>query len=331
MTNRPLVVLILAFSAGILAMAFARLLVVASLPLCLLLLGLFWVTRRRFWAGAAVVVAFGLLGAARYQSATFVPANDISHLAPGTVTVTGIVTSDPKVLEEPHPSLPDMASCVLVVRQVTDDADDRVIPATGSVEIRALLPKSDSHTETVPQVPLAGDMLTVHGRLETPSGPRNPGGFDDRAYLARRNVYAILTARRAEDWRLLSSGRTGGNPWDRLASFLRQGILDRIAGMLPPERAAALSGILLGAREDLPPTLQDDFERTGTTHILATAGLHVGLVAGLLALLLRLLRVPMRSRILLLLAALALYATMAGGRPSVTRAALLAAVFLAGF
>src|SRR5579871_6527402 len=332
MTHRPLVALVLAFAAGILLAAFALPLVAALLLLWLLLLGLFIATRRRFWAGVVILVAIALLGAARYKVATLVPASDVSHLAPGAVTVMGVVVSDPKVLDDPRSALPGLTRCVLAVRQVRAYANGRAVQATGSVEIRLPLPaNSDPPAEISPATPLVGDMLRVHGRLETPSGPRNPGGFDYRATLARQGVYAILTARRAEDWQRLPSGGIGGYPWDRLASRLRQGVLARIARLLPPERAAALSGILLGARENLPPDLQDDFERTGTTHILATAGLHVGMIAGLLVLLLRLLRVPMQPRMALTLLALALYASMAGGRPSVTRAALLAGVFLAGY
>src|SRR5205823_14956360 len=101
----------------------------------------------------------------------------------------------------------------------------------------------------------------------------NPGGFDYRAFLERRGIHATLTVRRPEDWRILRT--EGGRPWMRPVFALRRAVLQHAYHALPPLRAAVLNGILLGERGDLPGTLNDDFERTGTVHILATAGLHV--------------------------------------------------------
>ncbi len=91
-----------------------------------------------------------------------------------------------------------------------------------------------------------------------------------------------------------------------------------------------MNGILLGDRGDLPPALNVDFERTGTSHILATAGLHVGMVVVLLLGCLRFARFAHRPALLITMALLVLYALMAGGRPSIVRAALMASVVLFG-
>ena len=93
---------------------------------------------------------------------------------------------------------------------------------------------------------------------------------------------------------------------------------------------ACSTASLLGDRGDLPGSLNEDFERTGTSHILATAGLHVGLVVGLLLVGLRAARIALRPALLLCFASLVLYALMAGGRPSVVRAVIMASVVLFG-
>lgn len=199
--------------------------------------------------------------------------------------------------------------------------------------------------------PRYGDIVVVRGRLERPAPIRNPGGFDYAAYLARRGVYATLTAHRYDDWRNLSgSGSLGrsaevyasvaagpnlpgpfdSNPMARFAFAARQVILRHGRRAHDRERAAVLNGILLGDRGDLPGRLNEDFERTGTSHVLATAGLHVGLVVGLLLVGLRTFRIARRPALLLSFLALIVYALMAGGRPSVVRAVIMASVVLIG-
>ena len=59
-----------------------------------------------------------------------------------------------------------------------------------------------------------------------------------------------------------------------------------------------------------------DFVHTGTVHILATAGLHVGIVAFWLFWLCRRLTLPRKWSAGLIILTLWLYDLMAGGRPA---------------
>ena len=61
--------------------------------------------------------------------------------------------------------------------------------------------------------------------------------------------------------------------------------------MREPE-ATVVAGALWGERGTLPRPLHDDFQATGTVHVLVTAGLHLGVVAALVLGLLRLGGVP---------------------------------------
>ena len=75
----------------------------------------------------------------------------------------------------------------------------------------------------------------------------------------------------------------------------------------------------------------DSFRHSGTMHVFAVSGLHVGMI-GLLAWgMLRLLRVPRWWGIWVVLGVVWGYAMVTGLRPPAMRAALMATVFLAGF
>jgi competence protein ComEC len=91
-----------------------------------------------------------------------------------------------------------------------------------------------------------------------------------------------------------------------------------------------MAAILLGEREDLPADLEDALKRAGVYHIVALSGQNVGMVLLLCSALLRLLPVGGASRRVLLGLGLALYWAVARGSGSISRAALMAFICLAG-
>jgi competence protein ComEC len=112
---------------------------------------------------------------------------------------------------------------------------------------------------------------------------------------------------------------------------MRVSFLGAIHRVLDARQADLLAGIALGARSRLPARVEDDFARTGTIHVLATAGLHVGIVAWALLLFWKALHLPRRWAALMTILCLSLYALAAGGRPAVERAVLMACLYLAAY
>ncbi|MEO0997566.1 MAG: DNA internalization-related competence protein ComEC/Rec2, partial [Pseudomonadota bacterium] len=119
---------------------------------------------------------------------------------------------------------------------------------------------------------------------------------------------------------------------------LRRGIADRIGAALPADRAAAvLIALSVGSRHAFDPPLSAAFMRTGTSHLMAISGLHVGLVAAIGFAIGRAaaFAVPAPARIRRLLAALAAmllalaYSALAGFALPTQRACLMLAVALA--
>ena len=176
-----------------------------------------------------------------------------------------------------------------------------------------------------------GKHLTLTGVLRQPDTQRNPGGFDYRAYLARQNVSGIIYHQG-----LLDIGEQSGFPPLRWIEALRvrtEQIIDNAySGLetLPTNalHAKLLKAILLGKRSDVPSETLDTFRNSGTFHVLAVSGLHVGLVAMFCYIALSTFRIPKKMLSLLTILAVLIYACLVGFRPSVFRASLMAILFL---
>jgi competence protein ComEC len=176
-----------------------------------------------------------------------------------------------------------------------------------------------------------GDELSLFGIAQPISPPRNPGEFDMRSFLARRDVYRHLFVRYPEEGTLIRHG--GGNPVLRMAQESRariQGILCR--GLEDaPDVQNFINGLALGLRHQTPDDIEEPFQQTGTLHLFAVAGLHVGIVAQLLRLLASLSRLSRKWSAALIIPALLFYACVTGLHISSVRAAVMASVLFAGF
>ena len=167
-----------------------------------------------------------------------------------------------------------------------------------------------------------GDLLRLEGPL---TAPPELDDFDYPAYLARQGIGSVMSFPNVT---VLSEGQ-GGSLRSVLFGVRRS--LHSSLGRSTPEPTASLGqALLLGMRDTIPDAVLDDFRATGTSHLLAISGLHVGI---LMALVLPIsARVFGRRRSLYLivpLVAVWLYAVLAGLSPSVVRASIMGTVYLA--
>jgi competence protein ComEC len=118
-----------------------------------------------------------------------------------------------------------------------------------------------------------GQRLRLTVRLKRPHGFQNPGGFDYEGWLFRRSIRA--TGYVVAGTRL--SAPAGFSP-DRLRYRLRQRLHAVLGGSPHTGLILALS---LGDRSGISRGQWRVLTRTGTNHLLAISGLHIGLVAGI--------------------------------------------------
>ncbi len=176
-----------------------------------------------------------------------------------------------------------------------------------------------------------GDELDLLGMAEPIRPPRNPGEFDMRAYLARRDIRRQLFVGFEGDGIVLR--HRGGNFVMRIAQKSRRWLQRVLTRGLEdaPDVQSLISGMVLGLRHQTVEDIEEPFQQTGTLHLFAVAGLHVGILAQLLWIICMVARLPRRLAMALIVPALFFYAAVTGLHTSSVRAALMSAVLLCGF
>ncbi|MBK8069475.1 MAG: DNA internalization-related competence protein ComEC/Rec2 [Rhodanobacteraceae bacterium] len=123
-------------------------------------------------------------------------------------------------------------------------------------------------------LPAPGDCLTVVARLKRPRGVVNPAGFDFERHALAQGIGATGYIVRA----LPSTGCSARFDIDST----RVTIASQIDAALEPGRVrATLKGLAIGDTREIEDSDWDLFRATGTTHLIAISGLHVGLAAAL--------------------------------------------------
>jgi competence protein ComEC len=118
-----------------------------------------------------------------------------------------------------------------------------------------------------------GDRINVRALLRAPSPPAYPGAWDTQrdAYFAGLAGYGFAIGKVA----VLAAAPGGG--W----RALRSGIAARIMAVLPGPRGAIAATLLTGMGTAIPAADRAAFQDSGLAHLLAVAGLHIGIVMGL--------------------------------------------------
>lgn len=175
-----------------------------------------------------------------------------------------------------------------------------------------------------------GDIIEFSGRLHLPESPRNPGEFDYRSYLQRHDWVGLVDVRQGEHLEIVDRQ---AHPLKSMAVRARQKLAHAITRDLEnePEVCAVLNAMVLGRRDQATPELEAPFRNSGTLHLFAVSGLHVGIFALVAWLLLKPWGLGRAQVTWILIPLLFFYAFLTGWRPSAVRAATMAAVFLAGF
>ncbi|WP_127477055.1 DNA internalization-related competence protein ComEC/Rec2 [Sulfurivermis fontis] len=174
----------------------------------------------------------------------------------------------------------------------------------------------------------AGQRWRLQVRLKQPHGMANPGTFDYEGWLYQQRIRATGYVRPGNDTRLLAAD-SGEFPLQRLRQRLHAQLRAAVGEHPLGGLVAALA---LGERQDIGREQWLLLRATGTNHLVAISGLHIGIIAGLVFFLVRRLwpwpqRLPApKAAALAALIAAALYAALAGFSLPTQRALIMVAV-----
>ena len=218
-----------------------------------------------------------------------------------------------------------LEGCVVEPPVFFEDREQFVLELAPGARARVTLPLAPG--EPPPRLRY-GQRVEFEARVRPPRNFGNPGAFDYAGYLARKDIYWLASLPRGARVRTLSGAC--GNGFTAAVLGLRAAGLDRIERLHHPDSygAAMMQAVLLGESSRVEKVWTEDFRRTGTYHALVISGLHVGVLAGSLLLVLRVCMVPAGTAAAIAALAAWLYALVSGWQPPAVRAAAGFTLFL---
>ncbi|MGQ9477668.1 MAG: ComEC/Rec2 family competence protein [Candidatus Bipolaricaulia bacterium] len=296
--RRPLLILALAFSAGIILgrhWSPARTLLL-TLAGALLVLALALHRPRPALSQMAFFATTVLVGVLLYHSSRL-PAEALYLQSQGWEFIQGVVADYPT-------QGPERTAFILKPHE-----------STGSLQV-FYFHKGDKEPLRIAY----GDELRIYAEVEWPK--EEIDGFGYREYLLQRGIWGTVGVWSRKEIKLVASGR--GNPVlafgyrvrERLFQFIDRYILNY---------SGLMKALLFGERGYLKEGLEAQFRDAGVAHVLAVSGLHLGILLGLFWLILRGLPCGISAgmRYAALIPVVAFYLLLVGFRVSLLRAAIM--------
>lgn len=128
-------------------------------------------------------------------------------------------------------------------------------------------------------VPKPAARLRLEVRLRRPRGFANPGGSDYSARMLREGIGASGYVRRA-----LDLGRSASEVWRHPVLVARGRVNETIRAVLGDRPATGIvAGLSVGLQDALSVEQWRSLARSGTSHLMAISGLHIGMLAAMVA------------------------------------------------
>ncbi len=223
------------------------------------------VTIIKKWTAASflLIISFTfLLGYFDIQSQEYLIRSDkhiTRYINAGKLAFEGIVIENPFT----HP--PDKT--ILFVRCQRIITDKSYTPVTGN--IRLVIPSDLSFQY--------GDFIRFHSALKKIQSFQNPGGFDYERYMNLQGIYATGFVANNSQIVLLRKNAASGMrlKLESFRSYLKQIIYKNA----PSPQREIIEAMTIGNQNEIPADVRENFNKTGTSHILSISGLHIGIVA----------------------------------------------------
>ena len=177
--------------------------------------------------------------------------------------------------------------------------------------------------------PSLGDVIVCETKFNEIESPKNPGEFNYKEYLKRKRIFSNTfinpkTAIIADNGQIAFYKKT----IYKIQEYAYQSL--QKAGLGTNELSVAMA-LLLGNRQYIDDDLEQSYISSGSIHILAVSGLHVGIIFLILNFLLSFMNRSKATKYLkgcIILVSLFIYAAIAGFAPSISRAVIMFSVLV---
>jgi competence protein ComEC len=217
------------------------------------------VWQRPVWRGIALALAFTCAGFAVMQEARWERGGPTLDRRLGSVALTGRVL-DVDAL--------DRGWRVVIAPDPIPGLDPAAVPRKLRIHIAAT---SD------PVVP--GDGIAMKARLYPVPAQIVPGGRDMQRELYFAGIGGVGYSFGAAH-RIAGASDTSRGGWREWLMRLRTEMTRRIVVALPGSTGGVASAVITGKRGTMAEEVKQAFRESGLSHLLAIAGLHLGLVGG---------------------------------------------------
>lgn len=188
------------------------------------------------------------------------------------------------------------------------------------------IPQKNSLPEINP-----GEKWQFTVKLKRPHSLMNPGSFDYLSWALEEDIQA--------SGYIISAKKIAASSWHNLDDQLRNYLKNKINFILGGhDLANFIAALTIGVRENITAEQWQILQNTGTNHLIAIAGLHIGFISGLVFFLTsflwrRLPRLPLliatpRISASFSLLAAWMYATLAGFSIPTIRAVIMISIFM---
>jgi len=186
---------------------------------------------------------------AHWQSSWVLPAN----LEGKTIKIRGFIADIPTVSEHRTTFLFSLDKI---------ESENNIIPAKAFLHLS---------WQDAKQKLIVGDQWEFSVRLKRIHGTRNPGGFDYEAWSLQEGI-------RANGYVYHDESKLLNSEWYHYPlTRIRQRIYDKISKIIPPSNTSPwIAALALGIRNDVTTNSWTILRNTGTNHLMAIAGLHIG-------------------------------------------------------
>ncbi len=253
-----------------------------------------------------IFIAGVLVGVLRVSVSDLYSKSQLAQYENKKINIEGLIVSEPDVREK-------NTKYTIEVNKVFDGGE------------KGFTKVSEKILVSVPTYPeySYGDIVSAN---VTPTVPQKIEGEDGRVfdYGGYLKVRGIWYTSRYTSLVLLSSGN--GNAIKTVLFKTKSAFTKSIENILPEPESSLLSGLLLGTKQSLGKDILNEFQRTGTSHIVVLSGYNIAIVAESIINILKFL--PKNVSFGFGAVGIFLFTILSGGGASAWRAAIMVLVAL---